>query len=53
MERLRVVTLCSGYDAQCLALERLRACYVGFDYELVSWALLTFTITLARFILSE
>lgn len=38
MERLRVVTLCSGYDAQCLALERLRACYVGFDYELVSWA---------------
>lgn len=38
MDRLRVVTLCSGYDAQCLALERLRACYVGFDYELVSWA---------------
>lgn len=38
MDRLRVVTLCSGYDAQCLALERLRACYDGFDYELVSWA---------------
>lgn len=36
---LRVVTLCSGYDSQCLALERLRRCYPGrFDYELVAWA---------------
>lgn len=35
---IRVVTLCSGYDAQCLALERLRRNYPDFDYELIAWA---------------
>lgn len=35
---LRVVTLCSGYDSQCLALERLKRCYPDFDYELIAWA---------------
>ena len=35
---LRVVTLCSGYDSQCLALNRLRDSYPEFDYELVAWA---------------
>lgn len=35
---LRVVTLCSGYDSQCLALERLKRHYPDFDYELVAWA---------------
>lgn len=35
---LRVVTLCSGYDSQCLALNRLRQTYPEFDYELVAWA---------------
>ena len=30
---LRVVTLCSGYDSQCLALNRL-----GIPYELVAWS---------------
>jgi len=35
---LRVVTLCSGYDSQCLALERLKRAYPEFDYELVAWA---------------
>ena len=35
---LRVVTLCSGYDSQCLALERLKQVYPEFDYELVAWA---------------
>lgn len=35
---LRVVTLCSGYDSQCLALERLKRVYPKFDYELVAWA---------------
>lgn len=35
---LRVVTLCSGYDSQCLALNRLREAYPEFDYELVAWA---------------
>lgn len=35
---LRVVTLCSGYDSQCLALERLKRAYPEFDYELVAWS---------------
>ena len=35
---LRVVTLCSGYDSQCLALERLKKNYPTFDYDLVAWA---------------
>lgn len=30
---LRVVTLCSGYDSQCLAINRL-----GIPYELVAWS---------------
>lgn len=36
--KINVVTLCSGYDAQCLAIERLKRNYPGFDYELVAWA---------------
>ena len=35
---LKVVTLCSGYDSQCLALNRLKQVYTEFDYELVAWA---------------
>ena len=35
---LRVVTLCSGYDSQCLALERLKRDYPEFDYKLIAWA---------------
>ena len=35
---LKVVTLCSGYDSQCLALERLKRVYPEFDYELVAWS---------------
>ena len=35
---LRVATLCSGYDSQCLALNRLKEVYPDFDYELVAWA---------------
>lgn len=35
---LRVVTLCSGYDSQCLALERLKRDYPDFDYHLVAWS---------------
>lgn len=35
---LKVVTLCSGYDSQCLALERLKDNYPEFDYELIAWA---------------
>ena len=35
---LRVVTLCSGYDSQCLALERLKKDFPDFDYELIAWS---------------
>lgn len=35
---LRVTTLCSGYDSQCLALERLKELHPDFDYNLVAWA---------------
>lgn len=35
---LRVVTLCSGYDSQCLALERIKEKNPEFDYELVGWS---------------
>ena len=34
---LRVITLFSGYDSQCLALNRLRQHNPTFDYELVAW----------------
>lgn len=36
--KLKVVTLCSGYDSQCLALERLKRDYPEFDYELIAWS---------------
>ena len=36
--KLRVVTLCSGYDSQCLALNRLKEHYPDFDYELIAWS---------------
>lgn len=35
---LRVVTLCSGYDSQCLALNRIKEAYPDFDYELIAWS---------------
>lgn len=37
MKRLRVFTAFSGYDSQCLALDRLRETH-GVDYELVGWS---------------
>ena len=35
---LKVITLFSGYDSQCLALNRLKESYPDFDYELVAWS---------------
>lgn len=35
---LKVITLCSGYDSQCLALNRLKEHFPDFDYELVAWS---------------
>lgn len=35
---LRVFTAFSGYESQCLALERLKEKNPDFDYELVGWS---------------
>lgn len=35
---LRVVTMCSGYDSQYMALERLKSNFPGFDYDCIAWA---------------
>lgn len=36
--KVRVFTAFSGYDSQCLALDRLKEHFPDFDYELVGWA---------------
>ena len=36
--KLRVCTLFSGYDSQCMALDCLKEMHPEFDYELVAWA---------------
>ena len=36
--KLRVFTAFSGYDSQCLALNRLKELYPEFDYTLVGWS---------------
>lgn len=38
MEKLKVFTAFSGYDSQCMALERLASNFPGFAYELVGWS---------------
>lgn len=38
MEKLKVVTLFSGYDSQCMSLDRLHENYPIFDYELILWS---------------
>ncbi|MBR4886795.1 MAG: DNA (cytosine-5-)-methyltransferase [Muribaculaceae bacterium] len=38
MGKLRLFTAFSGYDSQCLALDRLKRDYPNFDYELVGWS---------------
>ena len=35
---LRVVTLCSGYDSQCLALKYLKDNHPQFDFDLIAWS---------------
>lgn len=35
---LRVFTAFSGYDSQCLALDRLKETFPEFEYELVGWS---------------
>lgn len=36
--KINVVTLCSGYDSQMLALRRLQENFPYFEPELVAWA---------------
>lgn len=36
--KINVVSLCSGYDAQTLALKRLSNTYPQFDFDLVAWS---------------
>lgn len=38
MNKINVVTLCSGYGAQELALERLKKEFPQFDYEVLAWS---------------
>ena len=35
---LRVFTSFSGYDSQCMSLDRLKQNFTDFDYELVGWS---------------
>ncbi len=35
---LKVFTAFSGYDSQCMALERIKEAHKDFDYELVGWS---------------
>lgn len=37
MKNINVITLCSGYDSQCMALERIKKDF-GLDYNLVAWS---------------
>lgn len=35
---IKVFTAFSGYDSQCMALEKLKENFPGFDFELVGWS---------------
>lgn len=36
--KIKVITLFSGYDSQCLALDRLKERHPDFDYDLLAWS---------------
>ncbi len=36
--KIKVITLFSGYDSQCLALDRLKEQHPDFDYTLLAWS---------------
>ena len=39
MNKIRVFTAFSGYDSQCIALDRIKRDYPDlFDYELIGWS---------------
>lgn len=37
-KKIKIVTLCSGYDSQCMALDVIKEHNPNFDYELVAWS---------------
>lgn len=37
-KKIKIVTLCSGYDSQCMALDVIKQHNPDFDYELVAWS---------------
>lgn len=37
MDKIKVITTFSGYDSQCMALDRLKEHHPDFDYELMRW----------------
>ena len=37
-KKINIVTLCSGYDSQCMALDVIKQKHPDFDYELVAWS---------------
>lgn len=38
MYKINVVTLCSGYGSQEMALKRLKHSYPGFDFNILAWS---------------
>lgn len=39
MKKIRYISLCSGYGAECLAMKRLKRDFPGqFDFDLLAWA---------------
>lgn len=38
MDKIRVVSLCSGYDAPFIAMKRLKADNSAFDFECIGWS---------------
>jgi site-specific DNA-cytosine methylase/intein/homing endonuclease len=37
-KKIKIVTLCSGYDSQCMALDVIKQKHPDFDYDLVAWS---------------
>ena len=36
--KINVISLFSGYESQCMALDRLKNHFPNFDYELIYWS---------------
>lgn len=38
MNKINVITLCSGYGSQEMALKRLKRAYPDFDFDVIAWS---------------